>query len=234
MFVFLVDIAQNGTTTNHKVATAEFVTPIGVMLKAQPQPRVMTIAPGPESRTSAPMTYNYIKYGLIVLAVAIPLILLPILFLFARGGNSGDENNPRTPSQDVEQTETQDQLKSLLRPVTFLSTMPERDSILVDGASNSNGSVYGQIVLRGVDQHYYFLSPDNALFRGSTGQFYHPASGLLFNPISNCRFDPQRRLVLNTENNTGQPPNSSLVFDQDTRLLYERCLSVGFKDDVKW
>lgn len=159
---------------------------------------------------------GYIPLGLLALVVIVPLLLLPVLFLFTRRSSFEDLNDG-----------TPDLLHVLNVDYTLLPTHPSGDPFLRDK------SVWSDIVQVNAKQNpFYRLTPQNAFIRPRTGQLYHPQSGLLFTPLRGCSFNGETgRLDLNEsqfEKASTLPAHLHLVYEEDTHYVYEPTLSLAY------
>lgn len=155
---------------------------------------------------------GYIPLGLLALVIIVPLVLMPILFLFTRrsGLESLDDDTP-------------DLFHILDVDYTLLPTDPSGDPILRDK------SFWSDIVRVNSKHHpFYRLTPQNAFIRSRTGQLYHNQSGLLFTPLPGCTFNVQTgRLHFDDSHldHTKSLP-AHLVYEEDTHCVYEPTLSL--------
>lgn len=176
---------------------------------------------------------DIIKFCLVAVAITIPLILIPALFLYARVGNGSEEEyNEKDAASENQQNE--EKLETVLDEVILLPTMPlEHDPYLADESnwsghlsavamSNESGNPFG-----------YRLQPGVTMYRPLTGQLYHPPSGLLFNRLPlEVTFDPESGCAVH-QNNPDKllSVNSNLVYlaePGDVHYLYERSLALSF------
>ncbi len=175
---------------------------------------------------------GYIPLGLLALVVIIPLLLLPILFLFTR----------RSGFEDLDNDEDTPDLLQVLNVDYSLLPITHPDPFLGDPAVWSDVVMVkqtGEQQQQEQPQPFYRLTPENAFVRLRTGQLYHPLSGLLFNPVPGCDFHVATGRLSFESSGSGHLPNSAgqlpahLVYEEDTHYVYEPTLSLA-SDGTHW
>jgi len=151
-----------------------------------------------------------IKWLSIGLLVLLPLILLPAIFLYSRVNRNLDPKNSEQVFMFIPNVLS-------LKPVD-----PKRDIYFLDESNLTRAPV-----TRYPDKIVYKLTHEMTVIRQDTGQLFHPLSGLLFNPIPDLRFDAKS---VHIEGHF-EGPQSNLVYNVDTGIVYERLLSLCFHEE---
>ena len=200
-----------------------------------------------EDRTTVfPVSLICLKWSLIIVGSIVPLILLPILFMFTRSRSSEEvsaisehilsNNDDLSPQCLTLTSNATSVMQKLPHPVILIPTISGHDSFLNDptNCQLSETSLHGLIQMNSKisKEPFYYLDPKFSLQNIENGQLYNLPSGLVFNPIHEFIFHPEEQVNVQILTSSTGEPQLNQVYNPKTNKMYERCMNVDSNSKV--